>query len=125
MLYGMNQHMPLVNHVKRVTYLVAPSFARSVIQSLDHPQPQLLPLLAFIDGNILNMAHHTQGADELAFDDKTAGANDYLVPITYHDQEVFPVPLRHPVVALVPLLEAELADAGEHTENVKVPAVVV
>ena len=39
------------------THLITPNLLRNIIQRLNNPQPQLLPLLVFRNRDILNMAH--------------------------------------------------------------------
>ena len=108
-----------------MTYLVAPDLACNIIQRLNHSQAQLLPLLALFDRNIFNMAHHTQGTDELALNDQATGSHNPIAAITDHNEEVLPVALLHPVVPLVPLLNGKLANASEYAENVKVSGVII
>lgn len=45
---------------RRETHLVAPNLLSYVVESLYYTEPQLLPLLVFIDDDIFNMAHQAK-----------------------------------------------------------------
>lgn len=44
----------------RETDLVAPNLLSYVVEGLYYTEPQLLPLLIFIDDDVFNMAHQTK-----------------------------------------------------------------
>lgn len=45
---------------RRETDLVAPNLLSYVVESLYYTEPQLLPLLVFIDDDIFNVAHQAK-----------------------------------------------------------------
>lgn len=96
-----------------------------IIQRLNNPQAQLLPLLPLFDGNILDVADQAEGVDELALDNQAAGADDAAFTITDDQEVVLVVAGGDPVIALVPLLLRDVADSGQHAQDVEVAAVEV
>jgi hypothetical protein len=45
-------------------------------EGLDDAEPELLPLLALVDGNVLNVADGAEPAEELALHEDAANGND-------------------------------------------------
>lgn len=107
------------------TYLVAPDLLSDIIQRLNDPQTQLLPLLSLLDRNVLDVAHQTQRVDELALHDQAPRAHDAARAVADDEQVVLVVACSHPVVALVPLVRGDVADGGEYAQHVQVAIVVI
>lgn len=106
-------------------YLITADMSRHIIQRLNNPQPQLLPLLALLDSNVLDMADQTERVDELALDNQAPRADDAVRAIADDQQEVLVCARADPVIAAVPLVLGDVADGGQHAQHLEVAAVVV
>ena len=95
---------PLVRLGAIQNTLVAADLLRHKVQRLDYPQPKLLALLVFRDGDVFNVADEPEVVDEFALDDERAGADDAGCGVEDGEHEVLVVMLREPFVACVPLL---------------------
>lgn len=85
--------------------LVAPTVLADARQRLDDAEPELLALLTFVDGNVLDVAHAPESAEELALDEDGPDGDDAVRGLVDdHDSVVrmqrgFPeVELRNPGV---------------------------
>lgn len=95
---------PLIRLTAIQNRLITPNLLSYKVQRLNNPQAQFLALLVFGDCNVLNVADQTELVDELALDDESAGADDFLFVVEDAEKEVGVVAGRHPCVALIPCL---------------------
>lgn len=96
-----------------------------MIQRLNNPQPQLLPLLILRHRYILNMPHQPQVVDELPLHDERPRSHNRLRPVQHHEDEVVALARFHPVVAGVPRGLGDVADFCEDFEDVEEALLVV
>lgn len=110
---------------KRWTHLITANLRSNIIQRLNNPQPQLLPLLSLLNSDVLDMPHETELMNKLALDNQAPRANDPIIAITHNEQVVLIIAGADPVEPRVPLLGADVADGCQDTEYVQVAPMVV
>lgn len=110
---------------ERGNHLVAANLLSNKIQSLNNPQTQLLALLILLHRNILNVAHHTKRVNKLALHNQTSSTDNVILSIAHDKHVILVVAGSDPVIALVPLVLADLADGRQHAQDIQVPALVV
>lgn len=95
-------------------------------QSLDDTKPELLALLALVDGDVLDVSDRAEAAGELTLHEDGADAYDAVRRAVDDDDRVVRERRVLQGGELVQVgLFTEVADNGEHAEDVKVAAVVV
>lgn len=71
------------------------------------------------------MPNHAKRVDELPLDKQTAGTDDTVRVIADHKQVILVITGRDPVKPLAPLLLSDVADGGQHTEDIEETPLVV
>lgn len=95
-------------------------------EGLDDALTELLALLILVDGNVLNVTDGTETAEELAFDEDTADANDAVAGVIDDDEGIVRAGYcAHGVELVHPGCFAEVVDDGKNGENIEVTAFVV
>jgi hypothetical protein len=107
------------------TNLITSNLSSNIIQRLNNPQTQFLPLLPLLNSNILNMSDQSQLMDKLALDDQTARSDDTVVPVTDDQHVILVVAGGDPVESGIPCFLADVADGCQHAQDVQVAPVEV
>lgn len=95
-------------------------------ECLDDAQAEFLALLAFVDGNVLNVTDAAETAEELAFDKDGTDADDAVAGVVDDDEGVVcSGEGAHGMELVHPGGFTEVVDDGEDGENVEVTAFVV
>lgn len=106
--------------------LVAPAVLADIRERLDDPQPELLPLLALVDCDILNVADAAETSEELAFNEDAADGDDSVCRFVDDDERVVRVRCgAHGVELRLPCCLAWVGRHGEDAEDVEVATAVV
>lgn len=129
----------------RTIYLVASHLLGNIAQGLQNVQAELLTLLIFEYGNILNMTHTAEAANaafvvneadgeyrrlqgenqQFPLFEQSSGADDLATAITHHQEEVRIRDLGQPVILALPCLLRDIADLSQDAERVQVVGRVV
>ena len=95
-------------------------------EGLDDALTELLALLILVDGNVLNVTDGAEPAEELAFDEDAADADDVVAGVVDDDEGVVCAGYcAHGVELVHPGCFAEVVDDGENGEDIEVTAFVV
>ena len=106
--------------------LITPAVLADRRQRLDDPQPELLALLGRVHGDVLDVAHAAEPAEELALDEDGADGDDAVGRAVDNDDGVVGARGRAEGVELrAPSVLAGVCDDGEDGEDVEVAALVV
>ena len=106
--------------------LITPDLLADMIQRLNNPQPQLLPLLILPHHDILDMPYTPQIVYELLLHHDAARADHPFLFIAHHEA-VIPAPARraHPLVPLGPGGFRDVAHRGQILQRLEVALGVV
>jgi len=99
--------------------LVAADLARNVIESLNKLFAELLPLLIFCNGDVLDVTDKTEMVDELSLHDQGSGPHN---PRSVIDNEEIIRALAlcaQPLVSFIALLISDISDCCEDTQTIQ------
>ena len=106
--------------------LVAPAVLADARQSLDDTETELLALLAFVHGDILDVAHAPESAEELPLDEDGSDSNDAVRGLVDNDYAIVRMLCGFLCVELRnPGFLAWVGNHGQDREHRKVSALVV
>ena len=95
-------------------------------ERLNDALTEFFALLALVYGNVLNVPDEAKTAQELAFNEDGANANDAVTRIVDDDEGVvYPGDDTHGLELLHPGFFTEVVDDGKHSEDIKVATLVV
>lgn len=106
--------------------LVAPTVLADSGERVDDAQAELLPLLALVDGDVLDVPDAPEPAQELALDEHAADPDDAVRRAVNDDDGVVCAGGSTQCLELrAPRLFARVGDDGQDAEHVEVSAAVV
>jgi hypothetical protein len=95
-------------------------------EGLDDTKAKFLALLAFVDGDILNVTNTAETTEELALDEDGTYSNDLVTRLVENDNgEVCTRDCAHGVELVDPCYLAEIVDDGENGKDIEMSTFVV
>ena len=110
---------------RKATNLESTVLRRSIHQSLEHLEADLLPLLRLGDGDVLDVRDDAHAERELALEQQRAGRDDRVLAVNNYHDEVGVGVAPQPLAARVPRLLCSAACLAEHPHHLHVSAGVV